>query len=54
MFARLNLCSSITSITPKYDDAPPDTMTFAQTVNSTRGLMVSTPMMPLHMLIYPT
>ena len=39
---------------PRYDDAPPDTMTFAQSVNSTGGLMASAPMMPLHMLINPT
>ena len=38
----------------RYDDAPPDAMTFAQSVNSTRGLMASAPMMPLHMLINPT
>ena len=25
----------------RYDDAPPDTMTFAQSSNSTRGLMAS-------------
>ena len=39
---------------PRYDDAPPGAMTFAQSVNSTRGLMASAPMMPLHMLINPT
>ena len=39
---------------PRYDDAPPDAMTFAQPVNSTRGPMASAPMMPLHMLINPT
>ena len=39
---------------PWYDDAPPDAMTFAQSVNSTRGPMASAPMMPLHMLINPT
>ena len=38
----------------RYDDAPPDAMTFAQSVNSTRGPMASAPMMPLHMLINPT
>ena len=38
----------------RYDDAPPDAMTFAQSVNSTRGLTASTPMMPLHLLINPT
>ena len=37
-----------------YDDAPPDAMTFAQSVNSTRGSMASVPMLPLHMLINPT
>ena len=39
---------------PRYDDAPPDTMTFAQSVNSIRGLMASAPMMPLYLLINPT
>ena len=39
---------------PKYDGAPPDAMTFAQSVNSTRGLMASAPMMLLHMPINPT
>ena len=38
----------------RYDDAPLDTMTFAQSVNSTRGPMASAPMMPLHLLINPT
>ena len=38
----------------RYDDAPPDAMTFAQSSNSTRGLMPSAPMMPLHFLINPT
>ena len=38
----------------KYDEAPLDAMTFVQSVNSTRGLMASAPMMPLHMLINPT
>ena len=38
----------------RYDDAPLDAMTFAQSVNSTGGLMASAPMMPLHMLIDPT
>ena len=38
----------------RYDDAPLDAMTFVQSVNSTRGLTASTPMMPLHMLINPT
>ena len=38
----------------RYDDAPPDAMTFAQYVNSTRGPTASAPMMPLHMLINPT
>ena len=37
----------------RYDYTPPDAMTFAQSVNGTRGLMASTPMMPLHMLINP-
>ena len=38
----------------RYDDAPLDPMTFAQSVNSTSSPMASTPMMPLHMLINPT
>ena len=38
----------------RYDDAPTDTMTFAQSVNRTGSPMASTPMMPLHMLINPT
>ena len=38
----------------RYDDAPPDATTFAQSVNSTGGPMASAPMMPLHMLINPT
>ena len=54
MFARSNLRSSITSITLRYDDAPPDTMTFAQSSNSTGGLMASAPMMSLHLFINPT
>ena len=37
----------------RYDDAPPDAMTFAQSSNSTRALMASAPMMPLHLLILP-
>ena len=39
---------------PRYDDAPLDPMTFAQSVNSTGNPMASAPMMPLHMLINPT
>ena len=39
---------------PRYDDAPPDAMTFAQSVNNTGGLTASAPIMPLHMLINPT
>ena len=39
---------------PRYDDAPPDAMTFAQSVNSIGGLPASAPMMPLHMHINPT
>ena len=31
---------------PRYDDAPLDAMTFAQSSNSTRGLMASAPMVP--------
>ena len=38
----------------RYDDAPPDALTFAQSVNSTGSPMASAPMMPLHMLINPT
>ena len=38
----------------RYDDAPPDAMTFVQSVNSTTGLTASALMMPLHMLINPT
>ena len=38
----------------RYDDAPLDTMTLAQSVNSIRCPMASAPMMPLHMLINPT
>ena len=39
---------------PRYDNTPPDAMTFAQSVNSTVSPMASAPMMPLHMLINPT
>ena len=39
---------------PRYDDAPSDAMTFAQSSNSTGGPMASAPMMPLHLLINPT
>ena len=39
---------------PRYDDAPSDAMTFAQSVNSTGSPMTSAPMMPLHILINPT
>ena len=39
---------------PRYDNAPPDAMTFAQSLNSTRGLTASAPMVPLHFLINPT
>ena len=39
---------------PRYDDAPHDAMAFPQSSNSTRGLMASAPMMPLHLLINPT
>ena len=38
----------------RYDSAPLDAMTFAQSVNGTRSPMASVPMMPLHMLINPT
>ena len=36
---------------PRYDSAPLDAMTFAQSVNSTGSPMASAPRMPLHMLI---
>ena len=39
---------------PRYDDAPPDAMTFAQSSNTTRGPTAYAPMMPLHLLINPT
>ena len=39
---------------PRYDDTPPDAMTFAQSVNSTRSPTASAPMMPLYMLVNPT
>ena len=39
---------------PRYNDAPPDAITFAQSVNSTGSSMASAPMMPLHMLKNPT
>ena len=54
MITGSNLCSTITSITLRYDDAPSDAMTFAQSVNSTGSPTASAPMMPLHMLINPT
>ena len=38
----------------RYDDAPPDAMVFSQSSTSTRGLMASAPMMPLHLPINPT
>ena len=38
----------------RYDDAPPNAMSFAQSVNSTGGPTASAPMMPLHMHINPT
>ena len=38
----------------RYDDAPPDAMTFAQSVNSTVSPTAPAPMMPLHMLVNPT
>ena len=38
----------------RYDDAPLDAMTFAQSVNSTGGLTAAAPMIPLHLLINPT
>ena len=39
---------------PRYNDAPPDAMTFAQSVNSTGCPVASAPMMPLHLLINST
>ena len=39
---------------PRYDDAPLNAMTFAQSVISTGGLTASAPMMQLHLLINPT
>ena len=39
---------------PRYDDAQPDAMTFAQSSNSTGGPMASALIMPLHLLINPT
>ena len=39
---------------PRYDDAPPDPMSFTQTVNNTGSLMASALMLPLHMLVNPT
>ena len=38
----------------RYDDAPPDAMTFAQSSISTGVPMASTPMMLLHLLINMT
>ena len=38
---------------PRYDDAPLDAMTFAESTNSTGGPTASTPMMPLHLLRNP-
>ena len=38
----------------RYNDAPPDPMTFTQSVNSTGSSMASASMMPFHMLINPT
>ena len=38
---------------PRYDDAPPDAMTVAQSSNSTGGLTASAPT-SLHLLINPT
>ena len=39
---------------PRYDDTPPDLMSFTQTVNNTGNLMASALMLSLHMLINPT
>ena len=38
----------------RYDDTPPDPMSFTQTVNNTGNLMASALMLPLHMHINPT
>ena len=38
----------------RYDDTPPDPMSFTQTVNNTGSLMASALMLQLHMLINPT
>ena len=38
----------------RYNDAPRDAMTFAQSSKSTGGPMASAPMMPLHLFINPT
>ena len=37
----------------RYDDAPPDAMTFAQSSNSMGGPKAPASMMPLHLLINP-
>ena len=39
---------------PRYDDTPPDPMSFTQTVNNTGSLMASALMLPLDMLVNPT
>ena len=49
-----NLCGTITSSPPRYDDTPLELMSFTQTVNNTGSLMASAPMLPLHMFINPT
>ena len=36
---------------PRYDDTPPDPMSFTQIINNTDNLMASALMLPLHMLI---
>ena len=38
----------------RYDDTPPDPMSFTQTVNNTGNLTASAPMLPLYVLINPT
>ena len=38
----------------RYDDAPPDAMSFPQYSNSIGGLMAYAPVMPLNLLINPT
>ena len=48
------ICVIPSPLSPPRYDAPPDAMAFSQPSNSTGGLMASTPMMLLHLLINPT